>query len=83
MPTDNLIEIARGKLVPLFVLTAYYHCDIDPAQDAELVRFLEQPAFTFEERSVAQVSSHPSRPGFDAPATRAFWLLTLSGCDHP
>jgi hypothetical protein len=48
---DGLIDVSRGELVELLVVTKYDDGDIDGAKDGQFVRFLEQTAFTFEKGS--------------------------------
>ena len=46
---NGLVDVARGKLVQLLVVAEDDDCDVDGAEDRELVRLLEQAAFALQE----------------------------------
>jgi hypothetical protein len=52
-----LSNIARRVLVQLLIVSEYYNCDIDRAEDGKLMRLLEKSAFALEEGSEEATSA--------------------------
>lgn len=48
-PRDDVVDVRRGVLVELLVVSEDDDGDIDRAEDGKLMRLLEQAAFAFEE----------------------------------
>ena len=51
MASDGFVDIARRKLIQLFVVPENDNRDIDRTEDGKLIRLLEETAFAFEEGS--------------------------------
>ncbi len=68
---QRLVDVARRELVQLLVVTEDDDGNVDGAEDGQLVRFLEETAFSLEERSARQQTvSHPSiHPTYRGDAT--------------
>lgn len=77
---DQVVHVGGRVLVELLVVAEDEDCDIDGAQDGELMRLLEQAALSLEEGSAARQSQSRSRGegGEGGEGTH-----TLSGCGHP
>lgn len=46
------IDVPRRELVQFFVMSKYYHRDINRAQHGKLMSLLEKPTFAFEESAM-------------------------------
>lgn len=53
---DQVAHVTGGVLVKLLIITKDEDCDVNRAEDGELVRLLKQAAFALEEGPIARNS---------------------------
>ena len=56
MPLKDLSNIRGRIFVQLLVVAKYYDCDVDGAEDGNLMSLLEQPSLTLQEGSARIMS---------------------------
>lgn len=52
VPSERLVDVARGELIQLLVVSKDDDSDVYGAKDAELVGLFEEPTLAFEKRPV-------------------------------